>query len=381
MPYEFSSCNVSYKTNAGALYIYLLIRFMRYPLKSFLTILWLLPVTVIAQRLPGVWIGFIHNDSTNLNLYYEVVISQQKGKLAGYTFTNFIVDGKELTGVKTIKVSTKSGKIYFEDDDLIYNDYPFEPPKGVRQLSAFELKGEDMLEGKFITSRTRQYGRPVTGTISLQRVKDFEAAKIYPVLKRMDLLAGLSFMEPPVDIAKNDPPPKEEPPVVIAKTTPPQRESQVKTTPVVVPPAKKQEPVKKETSAPVAVAQKAIPDLKKELDKRKVEAIQTVFFTADSLQLELYDNGYVDGDSVSILLNGKELLTHVRLTERAVKKMIHITPEMGDSINLVMFAENLGSIAPNSGLAIIRDGKKLYRITFTGDLEKNAAIILRRRKK
>jgi hypothetical protein len=355
---------------------------MRYPLKSLFTILWLLPLQLIAQSLPGIWIGYIHNDSTNLNLYYEVVISQQKGKLTGYTLTNFIVDGKELTGVKTIKASTKSGKIYLEDDDLIYNDYPFAPPKGVRQLSVFEWKGEDALEGKFITSRTRQYGKPVTGTISLQRVKYFEAAKIYPVLKRMDLLAGLSFIEPPVDIAKNDPPAKQETPVIIASAEPPKKEEPVKEKPVTVPPVKPSKPpVQKPVPVPVVVAPKAVPDIKKELAKRKVEAIQTVFFTSDSLQLELYDNGYVDGDSVSIIMNGKALLTHVRLNERAVKQTIRITPDMGDSINLVMFAENLGSIAPNSGLAIIRDGNKQYRITFTGDLEKNAAIILRRKKK
>jgi hypothetical protein len=337
---------------------------MRYPLKSLLIIVCLLPLQLLAQSLPGIWIGYIHNDSTNLNLYYEVVITQNKGKLTGYSCTNFIVDGKELTGVKTVKVSSKNGKIYFEDDDLIYNDYPFEAPKGVKQLSVFELKGLDAMEGKFITSRTRQYGRPVTGTIILQRVKDFEAAKIYPVLKRMNLLAGLSFIAPPPDIAKADPPKKEEP---------------VKETPVtVVPPKPAEQPVQKPVT--VTVQPKALPDIKKELEKRKVEAIQTVFFTSDSLELELYDNGYVDGDSVSIVINGRALLTHVRLTEKAVKKTIYITPDLGDSINLVMFAENLGSIAPNSGLAILRDGNKQYRITFTGDLEKNAAIILRRKK-
>lgn len=320
------------------------------PMKS-LVILMLLPLRLFSQDITGIWIGYIHNDSTNINLYYEVVISEHKGKPSGYSYTNFMVDGKELTGVKTIKISTRGEKIYLEDADLIYNDYPFEPPKGVKQLSVFELDGADVMNGKFLTSRTKQYGRSVSGTIFLQRVKLFEASKIYPVLQRMNLLAGLSF------IHTED----------VSKMTTPVTTEQPKPPPVSAP-------------VPVTVKPQPPPDIKKELAKRKVEAIETVYFSSDSLLLELYDNGYVDGDSVSIIINGKELLTHVRLTEKAVKKTIYITPDMGDSINLVMFAENLGSIPPNSGLAILRDGKTQHRITFTGDLERNAAIILRRKR-
>jgi hypothetical protein len=54
---------------------------------------------------------------------------------------------------------------------------------------------------------------------------------------------------------------------------------------------------------------------------------------------------------------------------------------MGDSIVLVMYAENLGSIPPNTGLLIVHDGEKNYYISFSGDLHKNAAIILKRKRK
>ncbi|HRP18716.1 MAG TPA: hypothetical protein PL128_12010, partial [Ginsengibacter sp.] len=53
---------------------------------------------------------------------------------------------------------------------------------------------------------------------------------------------------------------------------------------------------------------------------------------------------------------------------------------MGDSLNLAMYAENLGSIPPNSGLLIVRDKSKTYEIRFSGDLQKNSAIILLRNK-
>jgi hypothetical protein len=54
---------------------------------------------------------------------------------------------------------------------------------------------------------------------------------------------------------------------------------------------------------------------------------------------------------------------------------------MGDSISVVMYAENLGSIPPNTGLLVIRDASRIYEIRFSGDLQKNSAIILVRKKK
>lgn len=117
---------------------------------------------------------------------------------------------------------------------------------------------------------------------------------------------------------------------------------------------------------------------KKDLSKRIVQTIRTVEIAADSLVFTLYDNGTVDGDTVSVLLNGKVILSRVGLSVQAVNKTIHLTPDMGDSINIVMYAENLGSLPPNTGLLIIREEDKNYEIRFSGDLKKNSAIILKR---
>ena len=117
-----------------------------------------------------------------------------------------------------------------------------------------------------------------------------------------------------------------------------------------------------------------------ELAKRKIETIRTVDFKSDSLVLTLYDNGEVDGDTVSILLNGKNIMPRQGLSTIAINKTIYITPDLGDTLQLIMYAENLGSIPPNTGLLIIHDGEDMYEIRFAGDLQKNAAIILRRKK-
>lgn len=119
----------------------------------------------------------------------------------------------------------------------------------------------------------------------------------------------------------------------------------------------------------------------KKISNRKIETIRTVGIVQDSLVLSLYDNGAVDGDTISVFVNGKLVISKVRLLAKGYNKTIHLTPEMGDSIQIIMYAENLGEIAPNTGLLVIRDGDINYEIRFSGDLKRNSAIILKRKRK
>lgn len=317
--------------------------FYSMPSVKLLLLVFLIPVKLFSQDVTGIWAGIIHNDSTNLDLPYELLIFEQKGKTHGYSYTNFMVDGKELTGVKKLKITKADGKIFLQDDELIYDNYPFTPPKGVKQLTtlAFSTEGGvDVLSGKFFTSRTKQYGKPVTGTINLTR-KEVNASKLIPILNNLSVYWG-----------QNKEPDQSKAVAAIPR-------------------------FKKEAAANIPTP---VADPVRQLAKRKVETIQNIFITSDSLLLELFDNGYVDGDSVSIIVNGKVLLSNQRLGERAISKMMYVKPAEGDSLHIVMFAENLGSIAPNSGVAVIHDGNKRHEISFSGDLQKNAAIILKRRK-
>jgi hypothetical protein len=113
---------------------------------------------------------------------------------------------------------------------------------------------------------------------------------------------------------------------------------------------------------------------------RKTEVIQSIYFTSDSLVLSIYDNGTIDGDTVSVVLNGKVILARKGLTANAIRTTIPVTPDMGDSLQLVMYAENLGSIPPNTGLLIVQDGEQRYDIRFAGDMKKSSAVILRRKR-
>jgi hypothetical protein len=118
-----------------------------------------------------------------------------------------------------------------------------------------------------------------------------------------------------------------------------------------------------------------------EADKRKNSSVQSVYYKSDSLQITLYDNGEIDGDTVSVLLNGKVIIAKQGLNTKPNIHTIYFDANTPDSMALVMYAENLGSIPPNTGLLVVRDGAAVYEVRFMADLSSNAAIILRRRKK
>jgi hypothetical protein len=396
--------------------------------------------------LSGLWIGILHNDITNKDLHYEIAISGHNGNYSGYSYTTFVIDTVTVVGVKDVIIVIKEAKIFIVDDHWVVNKSKIEPPKHIKQLSAYSFSQQDTnmtLTGHFSTTRTYQYKKSVTGTIVLHKKGDRKESELMPVLDSLGVSKNLSFLQPKAEpvvlVPKKDtvavapppppPPPVVEevkPPVLITGTTPetrkhasliaasiPKRQPRgmvsivkqlpppppppvVKKEPVVVVVEKKQPPpppppppVKKDTV--VAVVKKPEPppppkeEPKKEqiegLAKRKIETIQTVAITADSIKLELYDNGYVDGDIISVIVNGKVVLEHQMLSLKPITKIIHITPDMGDSIKIIMYAENLGSIPPNTGLLSVYDGDVRYDIRFSGDLTQNAAIILTRKRK
>jgi hypothetical protein len=139
-------------------------------------------------------------------------------------------------------------------------------------------------------------------------------------------------------------------------------------------------PVPEPIAAPVAIIAPSIAQGAAELEKRSIKSEQAFFFESDSLVLTLYDNGDVDGDTVTVVMNGNVIFSKQGLSTRANTKTIKISSQT-DSVKLVMYAENLGEIPPNTGLLVVLDGENRYDVRFTADLQSNAAIILRRRKK
>lgn len=361
--------------------------------KYCLIIVLLFPLALSAQDITGLWRGYMHNDTTGKDLRYELAISEKNGKLSGYSYTFFLLDDHEYFGLKKVKIRREDGKIIVQDQELLSNNYPIPPNKGVRQLNVLTLEVRDsamILSGPFSTNQTKVYS-VLTGSINVQRKGNYMQSALVPHLEEMGLAKDLSFVVPEIstpDIAAiNKPVIAGQPDMAVVKKNNQSiniKETKisqvqfdtVKTVPVAVV-TKPVEPVTK----PVELVKAKDPNqAAADVDKRRIETIQSVYFKSDSLVLTLYDNGVVDGDTVSVLMNGKMLMPKVGLSTRAVKKTVYLTADMPDSIQLIMYAENLGSIAPNTGLLVVLDGEDIYEIRFSGDMNKNSAIVFKRRR-
>ena len=99
---------------------------------------------------------------------------------------------------------------------------------------------------------------------------------------------------------------------------------------------------------------------------------------AGEIRLELYDNGEIDGDTVSVYLNGEPVLSREGLKASAIKKTIY-PQNTGEDMQVVLVAENLGKYPPNTGLLVIRDGDAVYQVRFSADLENSPAIIFKKK--
>lgn len=109
------------------------------------------------------------------------------------------------------------------------------------------------------------------------------------------------------------------------------------------------------------------------LEKRNNNLIRTIEVENNTVRVDLYDNGEIDGDSISVIYDGKLLITHKRLTEKAISIYIPVE-DNSRSHELVMYAENLGSIAPNTALMVVTDGDKRHEVRITSDLQKSGTI-------
>jgi hypothetical protein len=130
---------------------------------------------------------------------------------------------------------------------------------------------------------------------------------------------------------------------------------------------------------PQPVAQPDIVKINEDFKKRKQIVSKEIEVSSDSLRLSFYDNAEVDGDSISVFFNGKLILTHQELTERAFNVYVQLDSSL-DVNEVSMFAENLGKYPPNTALMVISDGDKRYETFLSSDFKGNATIRLRLRK-
>jgi hypothetical protein len=93
----------------------------------------------------------------------------------------------------------------------------------------------------------------------------------------------------------------------------------------------------------------------------------------DTARIELYDNGEIDGDSISLFVNNALLAQHVLLA--AQPKVLFVPIDKSRPVNtLLLVAENLGRLPPNTALMVVTVHGKTYNLFLSTDYKKNASI-------
>jgi hypothetical protein len=332
-------------------------------------VLFLLPLQLFSQDLSGIWVGTIA--TSQIQMPFELAINQD---MTGYSMITFMFKGAEKVAVKKITLIRKDSIFTISDDKLIYNNFTTRS-RSIKTFCELSIKMVDtimVLSGPFHT-RTRDLRAGEedlsTGTITVQKQNRRAQTRLINKLDSLKLSNNLAFSNPKPIV-------KENPAVAVSeKGATSVAEDPVKDLTAV----KVQQQVDFEKGKNEPYNQKII-GAAAEVALRKTEVIRTIDFKSDSLTLVLYDNGIVDGDTVSVLLNGEVIIPKQGLTEQAYRKVIKIPSGLGDSLQLVIYAENLGSIPPNSGLLIIEDGSERHEIGFEGDMKKSSAVKLIRKR-
>jgi hypothetical protein len=117
-----------------------------------------------------------------------------------------------------------------------------------------------------------------------------------------------------------------------------------------------------------------------EFKQRKNEIADEIEVDADSVSVDFYDNGEVDGDSISVFYNNQLLTFNRLLSTRAVHFNLGLDTQK-DVNEVSMFANNLGTLPPNTALMVVSDGKKRFEVRLSSNFDKNATVRIRRKKK
>lgn len=357
---------------------------------------------LMAQKgLTGLWKGVTTNDSITgrKDESFEIALTQYKEKLYGYSRRTFIVNDTLFYAVKRVKGKVNGSEAQVTEDEYISYNFAGRAARGVKVTYYFNLNEEDStwrLDGRWSTNTVKKHGYyGMTGSVALKEEKDWSKSELFQHLGDLKLDNDVEFYaaskkeaakkaEPAKAIAKADKPARKDPPAKKEnKENPKQEVAKVEKAPVKEnkEPVAKAEPPKKDIAVnnnTVAAPSPVVKTTEEKIKERANSAPQVVYFKTDSLVLSLYDNGEVDGDTVSVTLNGVMLMEKQGLRATAIRKSIPV-PSGTDEMTLVLFAENLGKYPPNTGLLVVRDGDDIHQVRFSADLTQNATIIFRRK--
>ena len=125
----------------------------------------------------------------------------------------------------------------------------------------------------------------------------------------------------------------------------------------------------------VKVKPRAFPPPPPILKTRENTLVKQIETEAGQITLSLYDNGDIDGDTISIYHNNVLIMSHARLSAKPLTINIAVDSSQPRH-ELVMVAENLGSIPPNTSVMVINAGSKRYEVFISSNEQRNAKVVV-----
>ena len=335
-----------------------------------------------AQDVTGIWRGYFITDDGD-QYRFEVQMEQSNNTLSGVTYS---YREKQFYGKCTMtgNFSNSSGNALIQEIKTIEVKMSLANVACIQKCRLTYAKSgkEEFLEGTFssVIERTDSLGGRRKGD-------DCGGGKM--ILRKV--ITSDFYVEP--FLRKKNTPINNNPPLV--KTNPVTNNSTTKTT--TKPPPTNQNKnnpantnkntvlVKPKTDSVKVEVDPIQPEDKKDLTirsnnktpdilkKRENSLVQTLTINSENVIVKLYDNGEIDDDTISVYLDNKLILSNKRLSTAAIAinlKMDESNPEH----ELVMVAENLGRIPPNTSLMIVTAGEQRFEVRITSTEQKNAMV-------
>ena len=370
-------------------------RFFLRPLLSFFS-LFLVCNFSSAQDLTGIWKGYF---ITDVGEQYKLEFQIKQDNPSSVTGVSYSYLDVRFYGKATMTGSMDRSDKKFQIQELRTVEVKSLGGGGtclMKYIFTYDKSGkEEFLEGTFVgksedrrdPKNNGEWGDCGGGKVYLRRVQnsDFYVEPFLrdkPVVKK-DTAAKVTTSPPPV---VNKTPPKTNPTTKKAtsitkkptstakKTTTPVKTNTttVKTKPVIINP--KTDSTKKITQPdiknPVTAKKIITPEV---LRTRENALAQTITVNTEQVTIKLYDNGEIDDDSISVFVDKQLKLSHKRLSTSPI--VLTLNFDASDTEHeVVMVAENLGRIPPNTSLMVITAGDKRYQVQITSTEQKNAMV-------
>lgn len=341
-----------------------------------------------SQDFTGQWKGEFTDRSTAFSNFggdqceYTVDIECVGNRVSGYSYTYFSDGGKNYYTICKLVgfINRKQKYIELKETERTKTNVPVTIRNcfQIHKLTYFKQGDTATLDGKWEPVPNQQgdcgFGKTLLTRRELKNsYPNFNAAASKTLKEKTPALISKKSV-----VAKRVPPVKN---VAKTKIAPPKKNTvAIKKAPttsnkkaVVAAPVIKKQLLVEDTVGllPKKFAESTVTALTK-FEKRNNTVLQTISVEQKTIKVDLYDNGEVDGDSISLFYNGKLLLSRKRLSEKAISLTIDVEDDIENE--LVMYAENLGTISPNTALMVVTDGKKRYEVRITSDLQKSGVI-------